>query len=205
MSKKESDLRCDSDPIFVENQIYRLQLWPNRLGSSRETHISVGLQRFSFEHFERFGRTPVQHCLIRMLHSYDSDRDFIWDKGFEFESEHVSQVLIDEFYEEEDLAVDGFIHSDGSVRFEFCVKKQNYARRLEQAQATERKLRIQIELDSRVIEQHRCEIHKAQQRIAQLEGELASANSEAQHREIAKLRQALLAIRQVTEQACHSK
>ena len=70
-----------------------------------------------------------------MLHSSDSNKNF---KPIQETSDFLSYYSsfgYKEFYEISKLSEDGFIFPDGSLRFEFFVKKHNYMKRLEIAEA----------------------------------------------------------------------
>ena len=69
-----------------------------------------------------------------MLHCSDSSMDFqISEEKFDFTEVNEIGSCQFKFYAKADLEKDGFIHPDGSLRFEFFVQKHNYMQRLELA------------------------------------------------------------------------
>ena len=63
--------------------------------------------------------------VIKMLHSTNRQKDFKIENIFDWTGvNEISQIWY-KFYEIADLEKDGFIHSDGSLRFEYKVEKRN--------------------------------------------------------------------------------
>ena len=62
--------------------------------------------------------------MIYMLHSSDRQKNVIKKEEFNIFAELV-RMFGDNFYAIDDLEKDGFIHADGSLRFEFKIKKNN--------------------------------------------------------------------------------
>lgn len=65
-------------------------------------------------------------AVITMVHSSDRKKDFKFEYPFDWTGKG-NMTLIEEkqFYEIKDLEKDGFVHADGSLRFEFKIKKKN--------------------------------------------------------------------------------
>ena len=70
-----------------------------------------------------------------MLHSVYRINDFEYDSTNDCTGKDHYYFSIKKFYAIADLAKDGFIHEDGSLRFEFKIKKHNLLRKLELAEA----------------------------------------------------------------------
>lgn len=60
-----------------------------------------------------------------MLHSSDRQKDFREQETSDWMREDELTLINEKFYAIADLAKDGFIHTDGSLRFEFAIKRHN--------------------------------------------------------------------------------
>ena len=81
-----------------------------------------------------------------MLHSSDPAKNH-QKKPYakDFGSKHSYSHGMEKFYLQDKLSEDGFIFPDGSLRFEFFVKKHNYMKRLEISEAKNTDLKTEIE------------------------------------------------------------
>jgi hypothetical protein len=61
-----------------------------------------------------------------MLHSSDRQKDFKYETTDDWTGQKNLNIVKDKYYPINDLAKDGFIHADGSLRFEFKIKKHNF-------------------------------------------------------------------------------
>ena len=72
-----------------------------------------------------------------MLHSTNSQKDFKIEGIIDWTGSNEDGLIIcEEFYAIADLEEDGFIHPDGSLRFEYSIKKRNLLKKLAEAEAT---------------------------------------------------------------------
>ena len=69
-----------------------------------------------------------------MLHSTDRAKSKESDYTVDWTGINDQIYSEPQFYPIPDLKKDGFIHTDGSLKFEFQIKKQNYRKRAEEAQ-----------------------------------------------------------------------
>ena len=60
-----------------------------------------------------------------MLHSTNRQKDFKEEGIFDWTAKNKTSLNLPKFYAIDDLEKDGFIHPDGSLRFEFGIKKHN--------------------------------------------------------------------------------
>ena len=61
-----------------------------------------------------------------MLHSTDRHKDFEKESIFDWTGLNEKRRIFAKFYAITDLAKDGFINPDGSLRFEYGIKKKNF-------------------------------------------------------------------------------
>ena len=61
-----------------------------------------------------------------MLHSSDREKDFKDKNTWDWTGRDNLCFVKADFYLIADLSKDGFIHADGSLRFEFYIKKHNF-------------------------------------------------------------------------------
>ena len=64
-----------------------------------------------------------------MLHSSDRSKDFSNKRTFDWDGKYDWGFFIPTFYKISDLEQDRFIHPDGSLKFEFSIKKHQFQRR----------------------------------------------------------------------------
>ena len=60
-----------------------------------------------------------------MLHKTDPSKNFKDDGNDDWKGRKYWCYFNSEFYKIDELDIHGFIHDDGSIRFEFQIKKQN--------------------------------------------------------------------------------
>ena len=77
---------------------------------------------------------------VRMLNSSDPLKYHEKQNTFDYEKNHSQSLGWLEFYSKNELHQDGFIFPDGSLRFQFFVKKNNYQQRLEAAEGKNKAL-----------------------------------------------------------------
>ena len=95
--------------------------------------IAVALERTHIDTLDSDQSNEVTYKIL-LLNSVDSDKDFGHFVTRDFESKHSEMFYHASFYQKDKLEEDGFIFPDGSLRFEFFVRKNNYRKRLEIAQ-----------------------------------------------------------------------
>jgi len=61
-----------------------------------------------------------------MLHSSERLKDFREHETSDWMREDEFTLINEKFYAIADLAKDGFIHADGSLKFEFAIKRHNF-------------------------------------------------------------------------------
>ena len=66
------------------------------------------------------------HYVIEMIHSSYKEEDFSKEDKFDWIGEDDYYWIMPDFYKSDELERDGFIHQDGSLRFEFEIIRQNY-------------------------------------------------------------------------------
>ena len=69
-----------------------------------------------------------------MLHSTDRAKSKEGEHLSDWTGIDYQNYSVPNFYPIHDLKKDGFIHADGSLKFIFQIKKQNYRKRAEEAQ-----------------------------------------------------------------------
>ena len=73
------------------------------------------------------------HFTVKMLHKKDALKDVKFETTKDFSRN--SLFYFERFYKREDLKIDGFVHPDGSLKFEYFVKRHNYRARLAKSEA----------------------------------------------------------------------
>ena len=63
--------------------------------------------------------------VIKMLHSKNRQKDFKEEGIADWTGINEASMIWQKFYAIADLEKDGFIHPDGSLRFEYKVEKRN--------------------------------------------------------------------------------
>ena len=63
--------------------------------------------------------------VMKMLHSTNRQKDFEIEETFDWTGINETSMVWTKFYEIADLEKNGFIHPDGSLRFEYKVEKRN--------------------------------------------------------------------------------
>ena len=63
--------------------------------------------------------------VIKMLYSTNRQKDIKRESIFDWTGLNETSLVWDKFYAIADLKKDGFIHPDGSLRFEYKVEKRN--------------------------------------------------------------------------------
>ena len=121
-----------SEPIVVEGISYRLKVHPNGWKRGEGTHISVGVQRSKLSSLNLDTCDRVYN-VTRMVHSEDTQKDFEDRSTTDWTDKGDICFITAEFYKIEDLAKDGFIHEDGSLRFILFIKRHNFQTRLTEA------------------------------------------------------------------------
>ena len=64
--------------------------------------------------------------IIKMIHYSLKEKEFIQIRKFDWTGKDDFNWVLAEFYKSDELERDGFIHPDGSLRFEFEIIKKNY-------------------------------------------------------------------------------
>ena len=123
-----------SDPILAEGVSYMLEFCPNGWGDSREIQISLGMVRTKPACLNLDTDDRVFY-IINMLHSKDRAWDISRETTDDWTGEDDYSFMATEFYKIADLAKDGFIHEDGSLRFDFKIKKHNFQKIAMEAEA----------------------------------------------------------------------
>ena len=81
-----------------------------------------------------------------MLHSSDPDKNFRMQQFTnDYKTYHISGYGLTQFYLKNKLSDSGFIFPDGSLKFEFFVKKHNNEKRLQIAQIKIMGLEIEVQ------------------------------------------------------------
>ena len=117
-----------SEPIQVEGNLYQLYIYPKGHRDGKDTHISVGLKATWLPSSEQDNLINVSFS-ISILNSNDRDQNVEKQAQYNFEKQTENEtipsisLLIDKFYAFDQLQQKGFIYPDGSLRFEFSVKK----------------------------------------------------------------------------------
>ena len=130
--KNDPEQRVFSEPIIVEGFSYELTFNANGDGAGKKTHISVGAYRRRLQCLNLDKNDKVL-TVIKMVHSTNRQKDFERESIEDFELEGIydwtglneTSLVCDKFYAIADLKKDGFIHPDGSLRFEYKVGKRN--------------------------------------------------------------------------------
>ena len=118
-----------SQPILVDGSCFRLVLDPKgEDGAGRNTHIAVGIYR------NRLTCLNVDKCnqivtTRTMLHSSDSAKNKILESLNDLSDTEKVGFITELFYPISDIEKDGFLHQDGSLRFEFSVRKHNFMKK----------------------------------------------------------------------------
>ena len=71
-----------------------------------------------------------------MLHSTNRQEDFKRESSDDWTGLNETSLIWYKFYTIAYLEEDGFIHPDGSLRFEYSIKKRNLLKKLAEAEAT---------------------------------------------------------------------
>ena len=121
-----------SEPVVSEGCSYGLMLMLKGRGKGKETHISIGMQRFKLKCLN-LDTSDIVHYAIKLLHKKDALKDVKFETAKDFSRN--SFFYFERFYKREDLQADGFIHPDGSLKFEFFIKRHNYRARLAKSEA----------------------------------------------------------------------
>ena len=116
-------------PIIVEGCAYRLKLYPSGWSVGKSTHISVGVHRTKLTSLDCDTCDAVEN-ITKMLHPIDPSKDFIYQKTNNWSGKNDTCFGFPEFYKIEDVGKNGFIHLDGSLRFEFLIKKHRFGDKL---------------------------------------------------------------------------
>ena len=66
-----------------------------------------------------------------MLHSTDNSKDVRKEHTKDYGDDKKVSLLMEKFHPISDLAKDGFIHEDGSLRFQFFIKKHQLRKQLQ--------------------------------------------------------------------------
>ena len=61
-----------------------------------------------------------------MIHSSDKEKDFIQKSKADWTGKDCNTFVTAKCYKSDDLQRNGFIHQDGSLRFEFEITRKNY-------------------------------------------------------------------------------
>ena len=116
-------------PIRLEGCIYHITVTPGGEGTGAGSHISVFLWRDTQLELRIECRNKVANRVTMLHKSGDAAKNFEeLDKDI-FDHEANTGRGWEDFYPKVKLSRNGFIHDDGSLRFEFAVKKSNYRER----------------------------------------------------------------------------
>ena len=122
--KNDPEQRVFSEPIIVEGFSYELTFNANGDGAGKKTHISVGTCRRRLQCLNLDKNDKVL-TVIKMVHSTNRQKDFERESIDDWTGLNETSLVWDKFYAIADLKKDGFIHPDGSLRFEYKVEKRN--------------------------------------------------------------------------------
>lgn len=116
-------------PIVVEGCAYRLKFYPDGWSVGKGTFISVGVHRTKLTCLD-LDTCDAVHNITKMLHPTDHSKDFIYEKTNYWSGKNDTCFGCPEFYRIEDVIKNGFIQHDGSLRFEFLIKKHKFGDKL---------------------------------------------------------------------------
>ena len=119
-----------SEPIIVEGSSYRMNICPNGEAAGEGTHISIYVNRTYLPALELDQDTTVSYR-IKMLNSQGKGSAKLQTAKRDFERKKTSNWGWTKFYLQSNLLDDGFIFPDGSLRFEFAIKKNNQRQQLQ--------------------------------------------------------------------------
>ena len=127
-----------------------------------------------------------------MLHSTDSTKNFNEaPSSGDFGEKYSFGLIRPEFYRQDKLLEDGFIFPDGSLRFEFFIKKTNFMQRLQIANTTNTDLKAENEKFKAENEKFKAENEKSKAENEKLKAENAQLKQEKRTKEIETLKQDL--------------
>ena len=118
-----------SSPIIVDGVCYRAKIYHKGCHDAMGTSISFGIcmSRISSLNIDTDNNITV---IRKILHASDRERDVEEVSKYHRKNlDNYTFVRIN-FFKLADLEKDGFIHGDGSLRFEFLIKRQNFKKRL---------------------------------------------------------------------------
>lgn len=111
-------MQVNSNPILVEGVCYRLRLYPDGLRDGRGTHLSVAIWRTKPYGVKLVTNDEVWTCKT-LIHSTDESKNFTEELVNDWTGKNDQGFASVKFFKIDDLAKDGFIHPDGSLKFRF--------------------------------------------------------------------------------------
>ena len=118
----------NSDPIMVEGVAYQLQFYPNGNGVGRRSHISVGMVRNKSACLSLDVDDKASFS-YSMLHPSDPTRNIQHEFTNDWSGKDTHCFVNKKFFAISNLDRCGFIFADGSLKFSFKVKKNNFQKR----------------------------------------------------------------------------
>ena len=61
-----------------------------------------------------------------MIHPTDSEKDHIASRWYDWTGKNKQLSIVEKFYKKDAIEANGFIHEDGSIRFEFEIVRESF-------------------------------------------------------------------------------
>ena len=133
--RDEAEECYESNLIMVEGAIYQLLFYPNGFGDDDKSHISLGIVRTKSSCLNLDVDDKVTYSYTMLHPSGFKSKNITAERTSDWTGPARQSFVSKKFFSITNIERKGFINPDGSLQFQFKIKKQNYRKRAILAEA----------------------------------------------------------------------